>query len=196
MRKERLQIFIAEDDPIGMAGFCTVLQGLGYQIAGKANTGRKAIEGVKQTNPDLILMDINMPDLDGLSALEEINKEQLIPCIIITGYNDVSLVERASQLGVFGYLHKPVDEYEIQSAIKIAMERFNEFEQLRGKLRKSEQALADRKLIERAKGILMDTMEMSEQQAMKFLQKKGRNANKKLVEVAKEVIARKEVLRF
>ena len=151
------------DDPIEMAGFCAILRDFGYQVAGQANTGRNAVAGVRQTQPDLILMDINMPETDGLTALEEINRERIIPCIIITGYKDPTLTERASQAGVFGYLQKPIDEYEIRSAIEIALRRFNEYEQLRAQLEASKQALADRKVLDRAKGILMDTMGMTEQ---------------------------------
>lgn len=196
MQNKNLRIFIAEDDPIEMAGFCAILRDFGYQVAGQANTGRNAVAGVRQTQPDLILMDINMPETDGLTALEEINRERIIPCIIITGYKDPTLTERASQAGVFGYLQKPIDEYEIRSAIEIALRRFNEYEQLRAQLEASKQALADRKVLDRAKGILMDTMGMTEQQAMNFLQKKSRDTNKKLADVARQVIAREEALRF
>ncbi|MBQ6322134.1 MAG: response regulator [Lachnospiraceae bacterium] len=196
MTEKRIRAFVAEDDPIELAGFCTILEDLGYEVVGKAGTGKKAVDGILRTKPDIILMDINMPDLDGISVLEAVNEVQLFPCIMITGYRDITLSERASKAGVFGYLQKPVDEIDIQAAIRVALSKYAEFKELRLKLRKSEKALQDRKIIEKAKGILMDKMGMAEAHAQNYIIKRSRDTNRKMVEVANEIIRRQEELNF
>ena len=196
MTEKKIRAFVAEDDPIELAGFCTVLEDLGYEVVGRAGTGKKAVDGILRTKPDIILMDINMPDLDGISALEAVNEVRIIPCIMITGYRDINLSERASRAGVFGYLQKPVDEIDIQAAIRVALSKYEEFKQLRMQLKKSEKALQDRKVVEKAKGILMEKMGMTEQQAQTYVLKRSRDTNRKMVEVASEIIRRQEELNF
>ena len=196
MTDKKIRAFVAEDDPIELAGFCTVLEDLGYEVAGRAGTGKKAVEGILSTKPDIILMDINMPDLDGISALEKINEVQLIPCVMITGYRDITLSDRASKAGVFGYLQKPVDEIDIQAAIRIALNKYDEFQKLQLQLKKSEKALQDRKVIDKAKGVLMDKLGMTEAQAQKYIIKRSRDTNRKMADVAEEIIRRQEALNF
>ena len=124
MRKEKLRIFIAEDEPLILQGFKVMVSSLGHTIIGTAMNGQDAIDRVPELRPDLAIMDINMPDVDGLQAIEAINRKIKLPFIVITGYQDPELLEKAAQLGVFGYLPKPVDVCEIRNTIEIAMTRF------------------------------------------------------------------------
>lgn len=188
MVKKMLRIFIAEDEPIVMQGYKIIITGIGHSIVGTAMDGKSAVEKILETKPDLAIMDINMPLMDGLQAIERINKEYRLPYIVITGYQDQKLLERASELGVFGFLPKPVDECEIRNTIEIAMARFEQVNRLKQDLEQAQTALKERKIIERAKGILMEKAKVTEPQAMKHLQKTARDRNKKLIEVAQEII--------
>ncbi len=188
MKNENLRIFIAEDEPLVLQGFKAMVSGLGHIVAGVAMDGQTAIERIPELKPDLTIMDINMPGINGLQAIETINQTLKIPYIVVTGYQDPELLERAAQLGVFGFLPKPVDVYEIRSTIEIAMARFEEFTRLKNDLSNTQTALQERKILERAKGILMEKMSISEPQAMRHLQKLARDRNVKLAAVAKEII--------
>lgn len=188
MGQHNLRIFIAEDEPIALQGFKAIISSMGHTVIGSATDGRSAVKGILELKPNLVIIDINMPGMDGLEAIEAVNQDILIPYIVVTGYQEQELLERASRLGVFAYLPKPVDEYEMRSAIEIAMARFSEFGQLKKELGDTKTALQERKLIEQAKGILMEKARISEPQAMRHLQKMARNKNKKLVVVAKEII--------
>ena len=183
-----IRVFIVEDDPIILSGYMVMLKKSGHEIVGHAKDGETAVKKVLETSPDIVIMDINLPVMDGLTAIELINKEKNIPCIVITGYNNEQLLDRASQIGVYGYLQKPIDENNIKSAINIALNRFSEFQTIRNEMLKAKDALEARKYIERAKGILMDKFGLKEEAAMKHIQNKSRNKNKKLVEIALEII--------
>lgn len=192
-----LRIFIAEDDPVILMGFKVMIKRMGYQVIADACDGQIAVSEIIRTEPDLIVMDVNMPVMDGISALEEVRAKigKIIPSIIVTGYRDPEMIERATKAGVFAYLKKPIDEVEFLGAISIAIGRGTEAQQLKEELQKSEKALQNRKLIERAKGILMDQFGLKEAEAMKALQKKSRDSNKTLSEVAKQMIAASNLLK-
>lgn len=188
MGKEKLRVFIAEDEPLVLSGFQAMVTGLGHQVVGSAFEGHNAVSRILELRPDLVIMDINLPGISGLQAIELVNQQVRLPCIVVTGYQDPALLEQAARLGVFGFLPKPVDEYEIRSTIEITMARFAEFSQLERELCDTQTALAQRKTVERAKGILMEKMGLTEQQAMKHLQKLARDRNSKLAAVAQEII--------
>ena len=192
-----LKIFVAEDDPVILMGFKVMVKRMGHQVIADACDGQTAVEEIVRKLPDLIIMDVNMPVMDGISALEAVRERtgKIIPSIIVTGYRDTEMIERATKAGAFAYLKKPIDEYEFQGAISIAVGRGTEAQQLQEELKKSEKALQDRKVIERAKGILMDQFGLKEADAMKALQKKSRDNNKTLPEVAKQIIAASSLLK-
>jgi response regulator NasT len=194
MDKHPLRIYLAEDENIILNWIKSELINMGYEVIGYASDGKTAVEEVKQLKPDIIIMDINMPKLDGLSAVEQIVADQLIPVIIISGYSDPDLIDRANEAGVFGYLVKPIDIKELCSTIKIAQRRFEEFRQISHDFANVKSALEERKFIEKAKGILMERFGLSEEQAMKAMQKKSRNTNKKLVRVAKDIIVAEKII--
>ena len=133
-------------------------------------------------------MDINLPEKDGLSVIEELNREIVIPVIIITGYYSQDLVKRANSLGIFNYLIKPVDNNQLSAAINIAMQRYFDFKDTIEKNESLKQALDNRIYIEKAKGIIMNQQKIPEDEAMKKLQKMSKDKNIKLVAIAKKII--------
>jgi len=183
-----LKIIIAEDDFLVLMGLRSNIEKLGHHVMAEASNGQKAIELVMELQPDLIIMDINMPIIDGIEAIKIINKKLFIPSIIVSAYHDDTLIKRATEEGVLYYLLKPVDITELSIAIKISLSRFEEIKLLQNDLKDTKKALEARKYIEKAKGILMDRKKLKEKEAMKHLQEISRNNNKKLVEVSKELI--------
>ena len=192
---KKIRVLLAEDDYLVLMSLRLSLENLGYEVVAEATDGLQAVEQALQKKPDLILMDINMPYLDGIEALKKINEKYVAPSIIITGYSESKLVKRALEAGVFGYLVKPVDARELAPAIDVALKRFEEFTKLSEDLKDTKAALEARKYIEKAKGILMDNLHLSEAEAMKYLQKKSRTKNKKIVVIAKEIIKADQLLK-
>ncbi|SFL40681.1 ANTAR domain-containing response regulator [Halanaerobium salsuginis] len=191
-----LNIMIAEDESIILMGLKANLTELGHQVIAEAFDGEEAIKKALYYEPDLILIDINMPKTDGIEAIRRISQKKLIPCIIITGYNDEKLIKRATEAGAFAYLVKPVAKKEIEPAISIAVARSADFKQVNQELSDNKKALVNRKLVERAKGVLMDRLNLTEQTAMKLLQKKSNDRNLKLAIIAQEIIEADQKLRF
>ncbi|MYL35839.1 response regulator [Pontibacillus yanchengensis] len=192
--KKSLRVMIAEDEMLVLMGIKSNLEDLGYEIIGEAKDGEEAVEIALDQKPDLILMDISMPKLDGIEAIKRINEQVFIPSIIISAYHDESLIQRASEEGVFSYLVKPVDTKDLKVAIEITLAKFEEFKELRSELNDTQKALEARKYIERAKGILMENKNLKEPEAMKKMQTMSRNKNKKLVEIAKNIIEMESLL--
>jgi response regulator NasT len=176
-------------------GIRSSLRSLGHRVIAEASNGRHAVDQALEKKPDLIIMDINMDDMDGIEAIRRVNDQMLIPSIIVTGYCEDDLVKRATDAGVFAYLVKPVDADDLKSAIEVAMARFEELKQLKEELQGLEQALEARKYVERAKGILMDRQNLKEAEAMRRLQEMSMKSNKRMVEVANEIIEADRLLR-
>lgn len=183
-----LRILIAEDEYLVLMATKSYVEQLGHEVIGVATDGEIAVELALEKKPDLVIIDINMPNLDGIDAIKKINETLFIPSIIVSGYHDEQLINRATEEGVLYYLLKPIDIKELKIAISISMARFEEFKVLHEELKSTKNALEARKYIERAKGILMDRMNLKEPEAMKKLQKMSRDKNKKLVVIAKEII--------
>ena len=196
MLNQSLRILIAEDEAMVIFGFKSFLNEMGHKVIGEAYDGDTAIQLAKELKPDLLIMDIRMPVMDGIRALEIINSmvDVIIPCIFVTAYSDVELIEKAKEVGAFNYLIKPVSFESLRAAIEIAMDRFRDYMAVHKELIDTKSSLEGRKYIEKAKGILMEEFNFKEQQAMDYLQKKSRNSNKKLVDVAKEVIRMNDAL--
>lgn len=191
-----LKVLIAEDEYLNLMGLKSSVERLGHEVIGEADDGKMAIDLALKLEPDLILMDINMPSVDGIEAIREINKDTIHPVIIISGYHNKELLNRANEVGVFAYLVKPVDERALQSAIEICLARFEEYSTLEKNYKNVKQTLEERKYIEKAKGILMDRHGLSEHNAMKALQNKSRDQNEKIVVVAKKIIEADKILRI
>lgn len=195
-----LKVLIAEDEYVNLMGLRINLEDLGHEVIGEARDGEEAVKLATELDPNLILMDINMPGIDGIQAIEEINRiredagKEIVPVIIISGYHDQNLVDRANEVGVFAYLVKPVREEELKVAIEVCLARFREFQELKKEYQRVKDSLEARKLIEKAKGILMYRNNLKEDEAMKVLQRKSRDSNKKLVDIAKEIIEADRIL--
>lgn len=188
--KRTLRVLVAEDEYVILMGLRASLEELGHQVVAEAGTGEQAVEMALEHMPDLILMDINLPGIDGIEAIRRISGSLLVPSIIITGYSRRDLIDEASSAGVFAYLVKPIDSRDLQPAIDVALARFRELVAARTELDETKEALAERKLIERAKGILMDRWGLKESEAMQALRDESTNRNIRLVLAARKVIDR------
>jgi AmiR/NasT family two-component response regulator len=190
-----MKVLIAEDDPVVALGLTERVRSLGHDPIGPVGDGEEAVAEAKASLPDLYLFDIEMPNLDGLAAAVQLAGEGLRrPVVIVTGVDDPSLVERSIASGVSAYLTKPIDTRELEAAIKLAAARHAEFEALEAEVSKAQQALEDRKLVERAKGLLMSALKLSEQDAFRRLQLTARERNLRLADVARRIVEQQSLL--
>jgi response regulator NasT len=190
-----MKVLIAEDDPVVALGLTERVRSLGHDPIGPVGDGEQAVAEAKASLPDLYLFDIEMPALDGLAAAVQLAGEGLRrPVVIVTGVDDPSLVERSIACGVSAYLTKPIDTRELEVAIKLAAARHAEFEALEAEVSKAQQALEDRKLVERAKGLLMSALKLSEQDAFRRLQTTARERNLRLADVARRIVEQQSLL--
>jgi len=190
-----VKVLIAEDDPVIALGLAERVRTLGHEALGPAADGTQALALARADTPDLYLFDIEMPNLDGLEAARQLAAEGLRrPVVVITGVEDQSLVERSIASGVGAYLTKPVDTRELQAALALSAARQLEFEQLEAEVDRAQQALEDRKLVERAKGLLMAALDLSEQDAFRRLQLTARERNLKLADVAARIVEQQSLL--
>ena len=191
---EKLKIFIVEDESVILRSFCMTVESMGNTVIGKAVDGVSAVEKIKRTNPDMVLVDINIPGKDGLSVVREACLDRMIPTIIITGHISDELVVKANCNCVFGYLMKPICSEELAAAIRIAWSRYQSHANETKRANEYKTALETRKVIERAKGILMDEFGLKESEAMKRLQKMSKDKRKEMGIIAQEVINAKKTL--
>jgi two-component system, response regulator PdtaR len=191
-----MRILIAEDEPIIALALAERLRRLGHEPLGPARDGLDALEVARADHPDLYLFDIDMPGLDGLGAAQALADEGLRrPVVVLTGVEDPGLVERSVSSGVAAYLTKPIDDRQLDAAIRLAAARHRELLALEDEVQRARQSLAERKLIDRAKGLLMDALELSEEDAFARLQHAARNRNLRLPAIAQEVIDQRDLLR-
>ena len=190
-----MRVLVAEDDPVIALGLVERLRTLGHEPLGPVGDGNEAVSLAQEALPDVYLFDIEMPNLDGLGAAARLADEGLRrPVVVITGVEDHSLVERSIASGVSAYLTKPIDTRELQAAIELAAARQAEFEALEAEVGRAQQALEDRKLVERAKGLLMSALQLSEQDAFRRLQWTARERNLRLAEVARRIVEHQSLL--
>jgi response regulator NasT len=191
-----MRILIAEDEPIIALALAERLRRLGHDPIGPARDGLEAVQAARDHRPDLYLFDIDMPRLDGLRAAQALADEGLRrPVVVLTGVEDPGLVDRSVSSGVSAYLTKPIDDRQLDAAIRLAAARHRELLELEAEVQRARQSLAERKLIDRAKGLLMDALGLPEEEAFARLQRAARNRNARLPEVAQEVIDQRDVLR-
>jgi response regulator NasT len=188
-------VLVAEDDPLIALGLSERLRSLGHDPIGPASDGQQAIELAQASLPDLYLFDIEMPNVDGLEAAKRLAGDGLRrPVVVVTGVDDPSLIERSIASGVSAYLTKPVDSRELEAALALAAARHAEFEVLEAEVDRAQQALEDRKLVERAKGLLMAALNLSEQDAFRRLQLTARERNLRLADVAGRIVEQQSLL--
>jgi response regulator NasT len=191
-----MRILIAEDEPIIALALAQRLRRLGHDPIGPARDGLEAVQAAREHRPDLYLFDIDMPRLDGLRAAQTLADEGLRrPVVVLTGVEDPGLVDRSVSSGVSAYLTKPIDDRQLDAAIRLAAARHHELLELEAEVQRARQSLAERKLLDRAKGLLMDSLGLSEEEAFARLQRAARNRNVRLPAIAQEVIDQRDVLR-
>jgi response regulator NasT len=188
-----LRIAIAEDEPEMREYLQTALPRMGHEVVGVAETGRQLVDQCRIHPPDLVITDIKMPDMDGLDASVAVSNIKPTPVIVVSAHHDAESLARAGVDHIMGYLIKPVKEADLKTAITVAMSRFRHFEALAKEATDLRQALTDRKVIERAKGILMKRLRVDEEESFRRLRKLASDRNRRLVEVAQSILQAEEV---
>jgi AmiR/NasT family two-component response regulator len=188
---QALRILVADDEPDVRDYYCKILPRLGHSVVAAVATGEELVVQCRTHRPDLVITDIKMPGLDGIDAAMRIYEEMPIPVILVSAYSDPKLIERAEADHIMAYLIKPIKQANLEPAIGLAMHRFEQFEALRHEASNMRQALEDRKIIERAKGILMKELGLNEAEAFRRLQKTANAKNLKLIELAHTVLSMK-----
>jgi len=186
---ERTRVIVADDESIIRMDLREMLTNLGYLVVGEAGDGRSAVNLARELRPDVVIMDIKMPGgIDGIDAAKILTEERIAPVVLLTAYSQRELVERAKEAGVVGYIVKPFRESDLVPAIEVALARFAEFQALEKEVGDLKEALETRKLVDRAKGILMDTQGLTEAEAFRRIQKMSMDTRKPMKEVAEAII--------
>jgi len=190
---ERTRVIIADDESLIRMDLREMLTNLGYLVVGEVADGRSAVNQARELRPDVVVMDIKMPDMDGIEAAKILTEERVAPVVLLSAYSQRELVERAREAGVVAYLVKPYREEELAPAIEVALARFAEFKDLEKQLVDLQQALETRKLVDRAKGILMDKQGLTEAEAFRKIQKMSMDNRKAMKDVAEAIILAHQV---
>jgi len=184
-----IRILLVDDQAIVREGLRSMLSPEpDFVVVGEAGDGRSAVNLARELRPDVVLMDIKMPDMDGIEAAKVLTEERIAPVVLITAFSQRDLVERAKEAGVVGYLVKPIQETDLTPAIEIAISRFHEFRELEKEVDNLQDQLETRKLVDRAKGILMDSQGLTEAAAFRRIQKMSMNTRKSMREIAQAII--------
>jgi response regulator NasT len=190
---ERTRVIIADDESLIRMDLREMLTNLGYLVVGEVADGRSAVNQARELRPDVVIMDIKMPDMDGIEAATVLTEERIAPVVLLSAYSQRELVQRARDAGVVAYLVKPYREEELTPAIEIALARFVEFQDMQKQVADLQEALETRKLVDRAKGILMDKQELSESEAFRKIQKMSMDNRKPMKDVAEAIILAHQV---
>ncbi len=190
---ERVRIIIAEDESIVRMDLREMLTNLGYLVIGEAADGRSAVNLTRELKPDLVIMDIKMPDMNGIEAAKVLTEERLAPVVLLTAFSQRDLVEQAREAGVVAYIVKPFREADLGPATEIALARFEELRALEKEVVDLKEALETRKLVDRAKGLLMDKQGLSEADAFRKIQKMSMNTRRPMKEIAEAIILANQV---
>ncbi len=185
---DTLRILIADDESLRVMSLKGQLESIGHKVVAEAANGKEAMSLARELKPDLAILDIKMPEMDGIEAAKGITQERPIPIILLTAFSEKELAERAAEANVSSYLMKPVSENDLLPAIALAVSRFKEFQALHREVDDLREALETRKLVERAKGILMRRLNLTEEEAFRRMQRRSQNENKKLGEIANAII--------
>lgn len=186
-QNSKRRIVVAEDESLIRMDIVETLKDQGFDVVGEAGDGLKAIELAKELKPDLMVMDIKMPDMDGLSAAEQIAKLR-IPVVFLTAFNQQELVSRASEVGAMAFLVKPFSPEDLLPAIEVALSRFQQLTQLESEVSDLTARLETRKIVERAKGVLGVQMGLSEPEAFRWIQKAAMDRRIGMVDVARTIL--------
>ncbi|MGN8832950.1 ANTAR domain-containing response regulator [Selenomonas montiformis] len=187
-KNKSLRLVIADNESIIRMDLREMLEEAGHEIVGEAIDGRKAIELTRMHRPDLVIMDIKMPEMDGITASRKIAEEKLAPVLLLTAFSQPEIVEKAKDSGVLGYLVKPVRESNLFPAMEIALSRWEEMKGMEQELDRLKDSLETRKIADRAKGILMTAHKLSEQEAYRRMQRYAMMKRLSMKEVAEAIV--------
>lgn len=188
-----LKVLIADDDPIIRLDVKQMLEKLGYTVIGESEDGQEAVEAARRLAPDVCVMDVKMPVMDGIDAASIIAEEEIAPVVLLTAYSDQDLIARAQDAGVFAYLVKPFKPGDLAPTIEVARSRFEQNQQLRQEVADLNERIETRKVVEKAKGVLMEDHGLSEGEAYRRIQQQSMNARKSMREVAEAILLAKGV---
>jgi response regulator NasT len=183
------RILVAEDEAIIRLDLAEMLGEAGYDVVGQAGDGEQAVAMATELRPDLVIMDIKMPVMDGITAAEQIGKERICPVVMLTAFSQTELVERARDAGVMAYIVKPFTSGDVTPAIDIALSRWGELKALEAEVADLGDRLETRKAVDRAKGVLMTKLKITEADAFRWIQKTAMDRRMGMREVAEAVVA-------
>ncbi|PLA46182.1 ANTAR domain-containing response regulator [Micrococcus luteus] len=183
-----LRAVVAEDETLIRLDLVEVLTGAGYRVVAEAGDGRAAVEAVREHRPDIVVMDVKMPVMDGIAAAGEIAGERLAPVVMLTAFSQRELVERARTAGAMVYVVKPFTEADLVPAIELAVARFDELRSLEAEVRDLGDRLETRKIVDRAKALLQERMRLTEAESFRWIQKTSMDRRLTMREVAQAVI--------
>jgi AmiR/NasT family two-component response regulator len=191
---ESLRILVAEDEALTRTILRARLEKLGHQVVAEVENGVQAVEAARTHKPDAIIMDIRMPEMDGIEAARQIVSERPCAILFLTAFSEDNLVEQAGEAGALAYLMKPFRKEDLSPAIEVAVRRFRQIQNQASEINELKETLETRKLIDRAKGILMDRHSLTEDEAFKRIHFQARNQNKKMREIAQSIITASELI--
>ena len=183
-----LRIVIADDEAVIRMDLKEILQEAGHEVVGETANGRRAVAIVRDTRPDLVILDVKMPDMDGIEAARMIDADHLAPVLLLTAFDDAELIRRGTDAGVLAYLVKPVEEKNLFPAMEIALSRWQEMQSLEEELEAMRDSLESRKLLDRAKGILMKAHGITEDEAYRRMQRYSMEKRRPLKDIAAAVV--------
>ena len=188
MSSETIRVIIAEDEALIRLDLKEMLEEEGYSVVAEVGDGQQAVDRATELRPDLVILDIQMPVLDGLSAAEQIASARIAPVIVLTAFSQRELVERARDAGAMAYLVKPFSKNDLVPAIEVARARFSELTALDGEVRTLEERLETRKVVEKAKGQLMAEQGITEAEAFRWIQRTAMNQRTSMKALAQSII--------
>ncbi len=183
-----MRVLIADDDPIIRLDLKQMLENLGYEIVAEAEDGQSAVDLAQTHSPDVCVLDVKMPVMDGIDVANRLANEGIAPAILLTAYSDTDLIARAKEAGVFGYLTKPFKPSDLAPAIEVARSRFEQNQQLMREVTTLQERLEARKAVEKAKGVLMEREGVSEAEAYRRIQQQSMNQRLSMREVAEAIL--------
>jgi two-component system, response regulator PdtaR len=188
-RPSTKRVLVAEDEAIIRLDLAEMLGEAGYDVVGQAGDGEQAVAMAIELKPDIVIMDVKMPVMDGITAAEQIGKERICPVVMLTAFSQTELVERARDAGVMAYVVKPFTASDVTPALDIALSRWSELKALEAEVADLGDRLETRKAVDRAKGVLMTKLKISEADAFRWIQKTAMDRRMGMREVADAVVA-------